>query len=179
MYFHSRAPTHVYSTMSPLSCAFLTPHAMPVLTNTCTGTCGTRMQGKRVYQITDPVTRVPLDLDVIDLSFLASNVNAMRHTHFALNREVRRWREGPQGGRVKVAGVGCAGLGLRSRCAVLCVCVCVCVCVCMCVCVCVCMCVYIWLGADLGYPVGDQGWSCEITGSGALSVVVKAPRSLD
>eukprot|EP00198_Chlamydomonas_reinhardtii_P006459 XP_001695795.1 predicted protein [Chlamydomonas reinhardtii] len=45
-------------------------------------------EGKRVYQITDPVTRVPLDLDVIDLSFLASNVNAMRHTHFALNREM-------------------------------------------------------------------------------------------
>ncbi|KAG2447289.1 hypothetical protein HYH02_007619 [Chlamydomonas schloesseri] len=44
--------------------------------------------GKRVYQIADPVTRVPLDIDVIDLSFLASNVNALRHTHFALNREL-------------------------------------------------------------------------------------------
>ena len=70
---------------------------MPVLANTCTGTCGIHMQGRRVYQITDPVTRVPLDLDVIDLSFLASIVNAMRHTHFALNREVRRWGEGTQG----------------------------------------------------------------------------------
>ncbi|EFJ46044.1 hypothetical protein VOLCADRAFT_48360, partial [Volvox carteri f. nagariensis] len=27
-------------------------------------------------------------IDVIDMSYLSSNVNSVRHTHFALNREI-------------------------------------------------------------------------------------------
>ncbi|KXZ55758.1 hypothetical protein GPECTOR_2g1308 [Gonium pectorale] len=44
--------------------------------------------GRRIYQVVDPVTGRPLDIDVVDLSYLSSNVNDVRHTHFALNREI-------------------------------------------------------------------------------------------
>ncbi|GIM09958.1 hypothetical protein Vretimale_13741 [Volvox reticuliferus] len=44
--------------------------------------------GRRIYQVHDSTTGFPLDIDVIDMSYLSSNVNSIRHTHFALNREI-------------------------------------------------------------------------------------------
>ncbi|GLC44494.1 hypothetical protein PLESTB_000067100 [Pleodorina starrii] len=44
--------------------------------------------GRRIYQVQDPRPTKKLDIDVIDVSYLSSNVNSIRHTHFALNREI-------------------------------------------------------------------------------------------
>lgn len=59
--------------------------------------------GKRIYDIMDPVSGQLLDIDVVDISYLSSNVGTDRHVHHNLNQDLLRdiWEVVVQGKRAR------------------------------------------------------------------------------